>query len=311
MIFGNPLRGTIHVNAANYPTYPSAWKRPSGNHEPAVTQDFGPSSLAVEPTVEWPGGESNIFGQPIAAGTYANFHRAIDIGNAGCGYDVLSAKSGTVTYSAKNPSGAEMVMVDHGQGFVTGYVHLSQRLVGVGTAVAQGVVIGKTGDTGVSNGCHLHFFVKRNGGYVDPWHRLAQNTTVDPDAEEPDMPTPVNDAGYVAGQVAKVGNPADNARVRSEPKLAATTLRTIAAGTFETWLPTCWSKGDAALGSDLWLARWNAGRWEYTHKVNVESIAAPVVDCTAQVKAATDPLLARIAGIKAKVAAGAVDIADD
>jgi hypothetical protein len=285
MIFGNPLRGTIHVNAANYPTYPGAWKRPSGNHEPAVTQDFGPSSLAVEPTVEWPGGESNIFGQPIPAGTYANFHRAIDIGNAGCGYDVLAAKSGTVTYSAKNPSGAEMVMIDHGQGFVTGYVHLSKRLVGVGTAVAQGVVIGKTGDTGVSTGCHLHFFVKRDGGYVDPWRRLAQNTTVDPDAEVPDMPVLTS---YLPGYAAVISNANGDVNVRATPTLGGKVVRQIPKGQKEAWAVTGWVKGDATSGSDQWLTRWNAA-WEYVHKINVAvGPTAPVTDCTAQVKTAHD-----------------------
>jgi hypothetical protein len=82
---------------------------------------------------------------------------------------------------------------------------------------------------------------------------------------------------------------------------------------------TGWTKGDVDPdgGSDQWLVRWSGGRWEYTAKSNVTAgpaapvIAVPVPDCTAAIAAAVAPLNARIAGIKAKVAAGAVDIADD
>jgi hypothetical protein len=306
MILQSPVRGIIRVNAENYPTHPLAWKRPAGNHEPAVTHDFGPSGLTVEPTVVWPGGEADIFGKPIPAGTYGNFHVGIDIGNAGCGYDVLAAGAGKVTTSSRNASGAEVIVIDHGQGFATRYVHMSRRLVLPGAIVTASQLIAKTGDTGVSTGCHLHWAATKDGKPIDPWRRLAQNTTTDPD-QESDMPAI---ATYIPGHVARISNGAGNVNVRATPTLGGKLIRQIPQGTAEEWKVTGWVTGDVASGSDQWLCRWSAG-WEYVHKVNVVSVTAVAADCTAAVKAATDPLNARIAAIKGKVAAGAVDIADD
>lgn len=266
MLFGNPVRGTIHVAAVNYPAHPDAWLRPAGNHEPALSHDFGPSSVALEPTVTWPGGEG------IAAGTYANFHEGIDIGNAGCGYDVLAAGPGKVTTSGANATGAQVIVIDHGQGFASRYAHLSVRLVALGALVVKGQLIGKTGDTGISTGCHLHFAVTSAGRPVDPWRRLEQNTTTDPDAED-DMPTP---SSYIPGFTADVGNPAGRVNVRAAASTSARIIRTIPAGAVETWTVTCWEKGGSVSGSDQWLVRWN-GAWEYVHVINVlAGPAAPV-----------------------------------
>lgn len=285
MLVNNPVRGTIKPDARFYPEHPLAVFRPPGNHDPLVTHDFGPTPVEVEPTVDWPGGESNIFGRSIPAKTYPNFHLAIDISKGGCGSDVLAAAKGTVTMSRLNESGAGVIVVDHGMlgghHYQTGYVHLSQRLVKVNAQVEVGDVIGELGDTGISTGCHLHFFIAKDGDRVDPWRRLRQNTPVDPDepmahptAEVPDMPIPASDAEYLAGQTAVIGNSELGAHVRDGPKTNATKVRTVAAGTQETWLPTCWVKGETALGSDRWLTRWHDGQWEFTHHANVRSVTA-------------------------------------
>jgi murein DD-endopeptidase MepM/ murein hydrolase activator NlpD len=289
MLVSNPVRGTIRPDARFYPTHPQAFDRPAGNHEPLVTQDFGPTTVDVEPTMEWPGGEANIFGTPIAAKTYKNFHAALDISKASCDANVLAAAAGTVTTSKLNVSGAAIIVINHGKvgghRFETGYVHMSERLVQVGATVQVGDIIGKIGDTGLlSTGCHLHFFVTKDGDRVDPWRRLAQNTAIDPDApaagapvvtppvEAPDMPIPASDAEYLAGHIGVIGNTTEGARVRSGPKMDATLVRTIPAGTQEAWLPTCWVKGEATFGSDRWLTRWNSGQWEFTHEANVRSV---------------------------------------
>lgn len=291
MLVSNPVKGAIRPDARYYTDHPLAQRRPRGSTMPLVTQDFGPSTVTVEPTVDWKGGESNIYGRLIAADKYSNFHRAIDISKGGCGADVFAAAPGRVTVSQRNPSGAKIIVVDHGvidgHRFESGYVHLGRRLVEVGATVKQGTIIGYLGNTGLSSGCHLHFFIKKDGTYVDPWRRLGQNTTIDPDApaaninlaaaakEVPDMPIPASDKEYLAGRTALIGNSSVGALIRTAATIDATVIRSIAPTVTETWRPTCWVKGDTAFGSDRWLARWNDGKWEYTHAVNVASVSAP------------------------------------
>lgn len=196
MLFGNPVRGAIHVDARYYSTHPDAWKRPSGNRDAALTHDFGPSSVSAEPKVIWPGGETDLFGRPIAKGTYTDFHQGIDISTASCGKDVVAARAGTVAYSSTDSSGSKTIIVDHGGGFRTWYAHLASRSVARGAKVSKGQKIGTIGDTGNAIGCHLHFAVEWTGfpgtvvairgtsrsyrKFVDPWSRLEQNVRIRP-----------------------------------------------------------------------------------------------------------------------------------
>ena len=63
-------------------------------------------------------------------------------------------------------------MIDHGNGYVTLYAHLSLIQVQVGQTVKRGDVIGQMGSTGRSTGTHLHFEIRRGGVYDDPLQRL-------------------------------------------------------------------------------------------------------------------------------------------
>ena len=290
MLVKNPVRGKkILPDKKSYPDHPKAVFREPGTRQPLVTQDFGPSTVTAEPTVIWPGGETNIMGKRIRAGKYNNFHLGIDISKGGCGADILAAAKGKVLVSEKNEFDTEIIVIGHGMidghRYKTGYAHLRERLVRVGDEVEAGDVIGKLGDTGFfSTGCHLHFYMKKDRRRVDPWRRLAQNTTIDPDApaatqpvpsppeEDPDVPIPASDNDYLAGQVAVVGNTQLDARVREAAETDAAVIREIPAGSTETWLPTCWVIGEEALGSEKWLTRWFQGRWEFTHEANVRSV---------------------------------------
>jgi hypothetical protein len=292
MLFDNPVGDEkILPDRKHYENHPDAVFR-HGTDRPLVTQDFGPSDVKVEPTVDWRGGESNIFGKRIEADTYPNFHRALDISTGNCTAKIRAAADGTVVVSNKNESGAKVIVIDHGihdgRRFRTGYVHLSERMAHVGDPVTAGEIIGIMGSTGISTDCHLHFYVKRNKRYVDPWRRLRQNTSIDPDApaasplepvpdpepeEVPDMPIPASDEEYVAGKIAVIGNTDDGALVRDQPEKDATVLRTVPAGEIEEWRPTCWVKGDLAFDSDRWLTRWFEGQWEFTHRINVANAA--------------------------------------
>jgi hypothetical protein len=102
-----------------------------------------------------------------------------------------------------------------------------------------------------------------------PRARYVSELTAPAPQEEEDVPVLTT---YTPGHV---GTIKATANVRSAPKLgAATLLRTIPAGSTETWTATGYTKGDVDNGSDQWLCRW-AGRWEYTHTSNVVSLVAP------------------------------------
>lgn len=94
-------------------------------------------------------------------------HKAIDIG-ASTGANILAAADGEVTISTYSVSAGNYIMLDHGGGVSTVYMHCSQLLVSKGEKVKKGQVIAKVGSTGYSTGPHLHFGVRSGGAYVDP-----------------------------------------------------------------------------------------------------------------------------------------------
>lgn len=94
-------------------------------------------------------------------------HQGVDIG-ASAGSSILAAASGTVTISTYSYSAGNYIMVNHGGGVSTVYMHCSELLVSAGQQVTQGQVIGKVGSTGYSTGPHLHFGIRVNGSYVNP-----------------------------------------------------------------------------------------------------------------------------------------------
>lgn len=94
-------------------------------------------------------------------------HKGIDIG-APTGSNIVAAASGTVTISTYSYSAGNYVMINHGGGVSTVYMHCSKLLVSVGDTVKQGDVIAKVGSTGYSTGPHLHFGIRQNGTYVNP-----------------------------------------------------------------------------------------------------------------------------------------------
>ena len=67
-----------------------------------------------------------------------------------------------------NVAAGNYIMISHGNGVYTVYMHCSRLLVSVGQSVNQGDVIALVGSTGVSTGPHLHFGVNVNGSYVNP-----------------------------------------------------------------------------------------------------------------------------------------------
>lgn len=109
----------------------------------------------------------------ISGNDYWSGHQAIDI-TAYEGDSIYASDSGVVIYSGWNDTGyGYMVAIDHlVGGYVTLYAHLSSLNVSCGQGVNRGQVIGYAGSTGNSTGAHLHFEVRLNGGFVNPWQVL-------------------------------------------------------------------------------------------------------------------------------------------
>lgn len=98
----------------------------------------------------------------------ASRHGGIDIAVKE-GSWVGAAASGVVTVASYDVGHYGVaVFIDHQNGYITHYGHLSKILVRVGQRVKQGQLIARSGSTGRSTGPHLHFTVKRNGVNVDP-----------------------------------------------------------------------------------------------------------------------------------------------
>lgn len=89
----------------------------------------------------------------------------------GCGTAVVAAADGTVVSVGSDNIAGNNLVVDHGyvrgQNLATQYEHLSKFVVRAGS-VKRGQLIGYSGTTGRSTGCHLHFAVLDNGTYVNP-----------------------------------------------------------------------------------------------------------------------------------------------
>lgn len=81
-------------------------------------------------------------------------HKGIDIG-ASAGADIIAAADGTVTAASYSSAAGNYVMIDHGGGLYTVYMHASSLLVSPGQTVSAGDVIAKVGSTGISTGSHL------------------------------------------------------------------------------------------------------------------------------------------------------------
>lgn len=120
---------------------------------------------------------SGALGWPAAGSITQTFwggHRAIDIG-AHTGTAVTAADNGYVIASKAggwNNGYGNMVMVDHGNGYVTLYAHLNSIYVRQGENISKGQQIGTVGNTGNSTGPHLHFEVRYQGVARNPFTYL-------------------------------------------------------------------------------------------------------------------------------------------
>lgn len=94
-------------------------------------------------------------------------HLGLDL-QAARGTPVRAAQHGVTVLAERLPLGGNTVLVDHGAGVFTSYLHLESVAVRVGQPVRAGQVVGAVGSTGLSTAPHLHWGVWVNGVLVDP-----------------------------------------------------------------------------------------------------------------------------------------------
>ena len=106
-------------------------------------------------------------------GAFSSTHSGVDIA-AAQGTPVGAAAAGRVIFADELIVSGNTVIIDHGMGVYSSYLHLSKIDTAAGELVTQGQVIGLVGSTGFSTGPHLHWTVRVNGRIVDPFW-LTQN----------------------------------------------------------------------------------------------------------------------------------------
>ena len=102
-----------------------------------------------------------------------NPHNGLDIA-APEGTDVRAAADGTVIEAGDFFFSGNMVYIDHGQGLISLYAHLSRIDVKPGDVLRRGQILGAVGQTGRVTGAHLHFAVMSNGVLFDPIYLLPE-----------------------------------------------------------------------------------------------------------------------------------------
>lgn len=100
-----------------------------------------------------------------------SFHDGIDIANQ-VGTSINAYADGIVTKTAWTDSYGNYIVIDHGGGLETYYIHLSGFDVSVGDSVTTGQLIGRMGKTGSATGSHLQFEIRLNGQPQNPWDYL-------------------------------------------------------------------------------------------------------------------------------------------
>jgi len=121
------------------------------------------------------------FGSPVAGRVSSSFglrrkyngdaistyHKGLDIANK-TGTPIYATNGGQVTLAVHWKSHGKTILINHGHGIITIYIHMDKLLVKTGDWVKKGQIIGRLGSTGIANGPHLHFGVSVNNVRVNP-----------------------------------------------------------------------------------------------------------------------------------------------
>lgn len=129
---------------------PDGWAKPGDG---PVNGEYGPRGPIQTP-----------------AGIINAIHTGMDLEAGGCNGPIWAAHNGRVSRVFVDSLGNWIITVDHGSGVVTRYVHMYEEgvLVHEGDSVQAAQQIAKTGSSGASTGCHLHFEVMVDGEFLNP-----------------------------------------------------------------------------------------------------------------------------------------------
>jgi murein DD-endopeptidase MepM/ murein hydrolase activator NlpD len=178
----------IPVQRKRYPRtvlkVPDRYTAPSPEDQHEIEQDKKTKEEAFKTLTsgrEWSGSFappvtseiSELFGvQRVFNGTLKATHQGLDF-RAHAGTPVVAANSGKIILARPLFFEGNCVVIDHGQGLLTLYLHLSKFLVSEGDEVKKGQPVALSGGTGRATGPHLHLAVRWQGEYLDPQTLLS------------------------------------------------------------------------------------------------------------------------------------------
>ena len=180
----------IPIRAAKYPsitvTVAKRYTEPSKEQLERIHQDKTVKQDVfqhTDPEREWSGkfrapvdvAISDVFGtRRTFNGKVQSMHQGLDYA-APTGTPVSAVNAGTVLLAGPLYFEGNCVVLDHGQGLLTLYLHLSEIKVKQGERIARGQEIGLSGGTGRATGPHLHLAVRWQGVYLNPATLLTVN----------------------------------------------------------------------------------------------------------------------------------------
>ena len=106
-------------------------------------------------------------------GPYSSFHRGLDF-RANSSTPIYASADGVIVLSESLRVRGDTVLISHGLGVCSGYMHLSERSVQAGQTVRAGELLGYAGDTGLVTGPHLHWEIRVDSTPVEPLQWLEQ-----------------------------------------------------------------------------------------------------------------------------------------
>ena len=112
------------------------------------------------------------YGYSRKTGDYTIAHKGTDF-RAEEGTAVYAMNRGVVRLAKKSPIYGNMVVIDHGLGLMTFYLHLSKITVMQGELIEQSKILGYSGQTGYALGPHLHLSIRINNQSIDPVKFMA------------------------------------------------------------------------------------------------------------------------------------------
>jgi murein DD-endopeptidase MepM/ murein hydrolase activator NlpD len=129
------------------------------------------STPTIWPTIGWVSSPFTFRDDPFTG--KRQFHYGIDIAT-NFGNPIVSTADGIVISLDNDKIGGKNIIISHGNGITTHYLHLSKFLVKSGQKVKRGDVIGLVGKTGKAQGPHLHYEVRVNDKPVNPYNYILE-----------------------------------------------------------------------------------------------------------------------------------------